>query len=167
MEDYPEASEVLLSFRDQWELVRLMGQKDTPLYLAAMPPNQEPSRPGRFYGLPPEIKRELDTYRLYGLFQPWPQPGFAVTWDATTQTGRLGHTTHGVLWECYFNEAGRSGGWQDDLYQTWQTVEEDMGAAKIFTQPHEPTWEQGCTDFLGRLGYAPDPAHPGWWNKKR
>ena len=62
-----------------------------------------------------------------------------------------------MLWEAYFHETQRrAANWQDDLYEFWRAVEEDMGVARIFTQPHEPTFEQGYTDFLSHLGYAPE-----------
>ena len=183
--DYPAVSEILVSFPDRWELVQYMSRGDTPLYLAAMPPSQEWTRRDRFYGLAPEINLELTTYRLYSFFQPWPIPSVIVSWDevmGTAQVERMadlkmqlrpigqaqmwkGHT-YGVIWECYFHETRRRETcWQNELYGFWRAVEEDMDVAKIFTQPHEPTFEQGYTDFLGRLGYAPDQAYPGWWSK--
>ena len=183
--DYPAASEILVSFPDRWELVQPISMMDTLLYLAAMPPSQEWTRRDRFYGLTPEVNLELDTYRLYRFFQPLPVPSVIVSWDEATGTGRVERMgdlkmqlrpvgqaqtwkgpTYGVLWECYFHETGRRAAtWQDELHQFWRAVEEDMGVARIFTQPHEPTFEEGYTGFLGRLGYAPDPACPEWWSK--
>jgi hypothetical protein len=162
-----------------------MERGDTLLYLAAMPPSQEWTRRDRFYGLAPEVNLELNTYRLYKFFQPLPIPSVVVSWDEATGTGRVERMgdlkmqlrpigqaqiwkgpTYGVLWECYFHETRRrAANWQDELYQFWRAVEEDMGVAKIFTQPHEPTFEQGYTDFLSRLGYAPDPVCSEWWSK--
>lgn len=184
-EDYPVASEILVSFPDRWELVQRMDRGDTLFYLAAMPSRQERARRNRFYGLAPEINLELTTYRLYSFFQPWPIPSVIVSWDEATGTGqveRMGDLkiqlrpvgqaqtwkgqTCGVIWECYFHETGRRAAtWQDELHQFWRAVEEDMGVARVFTQPHEPTFEEGYTGFLGRLGYAPDPACPEWWSK--
>jgi len=183
--DYPAASEVLVSFPDQWELIHQLRREDTPLYIAAMPSSQERARRDHFHGLTPEINLELTTYRLYKFFQPWLMPSIIVSWDQTTGTGRvvkagdlktqlqpLGQAqvwkgqTCGVLWECYLNEAGRKeANWQDELFQFWRAVENDMQVAKIYTQPREPTFEEGYTEFLSRLGYAPDPVYPGWWSK--
>ena len=184
-EDYPAASEILVSFPDRWELVQPLSLGYTLLYLAAMPPSQERARRDRFYGLAPEINLELTTYRLYSFFQPWPIPSVIVSWDEATGAGRVEEMgdlkiqlrpigqaqiwkgqTYGMIWECYFHETRRRNAtWQDELYQFWRAVEEDMGVARIFTQPHEPTFEEGYTDFLGHLGYAPDPACPEWWSK--
>jgi hypothetical protein len=182
--DHPAASEILVSFPDKWELVHQMIREDTLLYIAAMPPSQERPRPDRFYGLAPDINLELTTYRLYKFFQPWPMPSVIASWDPTTGTGRVEKMgdiktqlqpfgqaqvwkgqTCGVLWECYLNEAGREANWQEMLYKIWQIVEKDMGVAKIFSQPHEPTFKEGYPEFLDRLGYQPDPESPGWWSK--
>jgi len=183
--DYPAASDILVSYPDQWELIHHLRREDTHLYIAAMPPSQEGPRRDNFYGLSPEINVTLTTYRLYRFFQPWPMPSVIASWDETTGTGRVegqgdlkiqlqplgqaqawfGHT-FGVLWECYFHETRRrEPNWQDELYTIWQTVEQDMGVAKLFTQPHEPTFAEGYTDFLSRLGYAPSLAYPRWWSK--
>jgi len=183
--DYPAASEFLVSFPDEWELVQHMSRGDTPLYIAAMPPSQEAPRRHQFYGLTPEINVTLTTYRLYKFFQPWPMPSVIAAWDERTGTGRVerignlkiqlqpfgqaqawfGHT-FGVLWECYLYETRRSeANWQAELSAIWQTVEQDMSVAKLFTQPHEPTFAEGYADFLSRLGYAPSLAYPRWWSK--
>jgi hypothetical protein len=154
-EDYPAASEILVSFPDRWELVQPMSLGDTLLYVAAMPPSQERARCNRFHGLAPEVNLELNTYRLYSFFQPWPIPSVIVSWDEATGTGWVERVadlkmqlrpvgqaqiwkgpTCGVLWECYFHETRRrAANWQDELYQFWRAVEEDMGVARIFTQP--------------------------------
>jgi len=73
--------------------------------------------------------------------------------------------TFGVLWECYLNETERTANWQETLYEIWQAVERDTKMAKIFTQPREPTFEEGYRDFLSRLGYQPDSESPGWWSR--
>jgi hypothetical protein len=84
--------------------------------------------------------------------------GQAQTWDGER---------YGVIGECYFHETRRREPvWQDNLIQFWQTVERDMGVEKIFTEPHEPTFEGGYTEFLSRLGYAPGPDYPRWWSKQ-
>jgi len=184
--DYPEASEILVSFPDRWQLIHQMRREDTPLYVAAMPASQERTFQDKFHGLSPEINLGMTTYRQYRLFQPWPMPSVIVRWDQTKGTGQvekmgdlkvqlqpLGDAQawfgqdSGVLWECYLNEAGRRGAsWQEEVHTFWQVVEKDMGVARIFTQPYELTWQDGYTDFLSNLGYAPDAEYRGWWSKR-
>lgn len=183
--DFPAASEILVSFPDRWELIYQLWCRDTPLYIAAMPPSQERPRRDHFYGLAAEINLELTTYRLYKLFRPWPMPSLIVGWNEATATGRvlkmgdikiqmqpLGDAqvwfgqTIGVLWECYLNELGRKeANWLDVLAEFWGAVERDMGVGKIFTEPREPTFKEGYPEFLRRLGYAPDSDNPHWWSK--
>jgi hypothetical protein len=163
---------------------------ETPTPVPALCPDaiitqRRRARRDRFYGLASEVNLELTTYRLYSFFQPWPIPSVIVSWDEATGMGQVEKMgdlkiqlrpvgqaqiwkgrTCGVIWECYFHETGRRAAtWQDELYQFWRAVEEDMRVARIFTQPHEPTFEEGYTGFLGHLGYAPDPACPEWWSK--
>lgn len=183
--DYPEASEVLVSFPDKWELVHQLQQEDTRRYIAGMPPRQEEPRPDHFYGLTKEINLEVSTYRLYKMFEPWPQPSIHVSWNEMTNTGRvegmgdlkiqlysLGQAQawygnqHGVIWECFFHETRRrEATWQDDLVEFWLAVERDLAVKKVFTEPHEPAFEDGYQNFLSRLGYAPDLDYPRWWSK--
>ncbi len=76
--------------------------------------------------------------------------------------------TYGVLWECFLHETQQRGDtWPEELAQFWQAVEDDMGVHKIFTQPHEPAFEQGYPEFLSSLGYAPDSDFERWWSKQR
>ncbi|MFQ5796731.1 MAG: hypothetical protein ACE5JP_17010 [Candidatus Bipolaricaulia bacterium] len=181
--DYPEASEILVSFTDKWELVHQMGRGDTPLYIAAMPPSKEEPRRDHFYGLAPEINLELTTYRHYKFFEPWPLPSIHVSWDETTGTGRvegmgdlkiqlnsLGQAQAyygkevGLIWEAYFHRGTEIA--EVTWVAFWEAVERDLGVGKIYTEPHEPTLDQeDYTDFLSRLGYAPDPDNPRWWSK--
>ena len=42
-----------------------------------------------------------------------------------------------------------------------------MQADKLFTQPHDPAFAEGYTDFLSDLGYQPDSDFPLWWSKER
>ena len=75
--------------------------------------------------------------------------------------------TSGVLWECFFHGTRRGGvNWQEELATFWLVVENDMAVQTIFTQPHEPTFEEGYPDFLSRLGYAPNPDFEWWWSKE-
>ena len=184
--DYPEASDILVSFPDRWEFVDYLSREDTALYIGAMPSQEERPRSDHFYGLPAEVNRTLTTYRLYKLFRPWPMPRVRVSWDPTTQTGQVEGMSDlklqlqpvgqaqmwkgqafGVLWECYLGETGRKADWQDVLSRFWQAVEVDMAVERIFTQPREPTFAEGYPDFLRRLGYAADPDYPSWWSKSK
>ncbi|MCG3209284.1 MAG: hypothetical protein FOGNACKC_02905 [Anaerolineae bacterium] len=184
-QDYPGA-DILVSFPDQWQLVHRFGTNRPPLYIAGFPPTQERPNPTHFAGLSREINQSLDTYRLYKLFVPRSTPIFQVEWNSYIGRGRiiggqklqvqlqpLGQAqmwkgnNDGVLWECYLHNNRRSGiNWQAQLSAFWQVVERDMGAARIFTQPHEPTFEHGYPDFLQNLGYAPDPEFALWWSKR-
>ena len=87
--NYPEASEVLVSFPDQWELIGKIWREDTPLYISAMPLSEETSRREQFYDLPSDVNLSLTPHRQYKLFQPWPTPSVIVSWDETTGTGRV------------------------------------------------------------------------------
>jgi hypothetical protein len=190
--DYPTASEIVVSFADQWELVGCFRQQsrfyeNTRLYVAALPPSQECTHPNHFIGLPPEINRSLTTYRLYKLFQPWLRPILPIAWDESRGTGRVraggslrvqlqpigqaqvwSGKNFAVLWEAFLNKVGRQGdAWKADLAQFWYAVEDDLGVNKFFTQPHEPTFDQGYPRFLDHLGYAPDPKFERWWSKRR
>ena len=183
--DYPSASEILVSYPDQWQLVHTFRREDVPLYIAGFTPSRESPREDHFFGLPPEINRELTTHRLYKLFEPWPQPIIPVAWNVAEEKGRVlpgGHMRvqlhplgqaqtwtglkYGVLWEGYMFEAGRQRpGWQQELTTFWQMVEQDMGVKKILTQPHDPDFEGDYPEFLSQLGYALDPEFPQWWGK--
>jgi hypothetical protein len=186
---YPHASEILVSFPEEWEVVSVLerereGGDASPLYIAAMPPTVE--RPGRdhFYGLSPEINQSLTTYRLYRFFQPWPMPTLFVDWNPQQGRGRVvgqGETkinlhpigqaqtwtgdTFGLIWESYLHEPRRKDDWQDLLADIWQRVEGDTQVEKVFTPSYEPTFEEGYAEFLTRLGYAPEAASPQWWSK--
>ncbi len=188
--DYPTASEIVVSFPDRWELVSCFRQQskfydNVRLYVAAFPPSEERSRPNHFSGLPPEINRSLTSYRLYKLFQPWPQPILPLAWDERKGVGRvlaggslrvqlqpIGQAqvwtgeSCAVLWEAFLNETGRRGdAWPSDLAQFWYDVEDDLGVNKVFAQPREPTFERGYPQFLEHLGYTPDPDFERWWSK--
>lgn len=78
--DYPQASEILVSFPDKWELVQHLSREDAPRYVAAMPAEEERPRPDRFYDLPGEINETLNTYRHYKMFKPWPQQNLTARW---------------------------------------------------------------------------------------
>jgi hypothetical protein len=182
--DFPDAQDVQVSFPDEWELIRSFRRDDMPLYAAAWPWEEERPRRDHFRGLPADINLTLNRYRHHWLFRPWPQPTLRVTWDADAGAGRVapgGHLdirlepiakaqvwageTCAVLWECYLLGSLRQEEWQDELIQFWQTVEEDMGTEKIFTQPRDPAYPEGYTDLLSELGYRPDADFPLWWSK--
>lgn len=184
--DYP-GLEIRVSFPEQWQLVDRFMRDDTPLYVAGMPPSQEQARGNKFYGLPAEINQSLTTYKLYKLFEPFVTPLYQVAWDVQQDYGQIigkgGAHLHlqpigqaqmwkgddcGLLWESYLFET-RLGGinWLEELALFWQAVEQDMKVDTIFTQPHEPAFQEGYSDFLRRLGYGPDPHIAGWWCKRR
>jgi hypothetical protein len=184
--DYPEASEILVSFPDDWEVVGQIQREDRTLYIAGMPVSEERPERDHFYGLPPALNLALNKYRLYKLFLPWPQPSILVGWNEETGTGRvlkmgdvkvqlqpIGQAQAwfspeaAVIWECYTHEQQRPDNWQEELATFWQIVEGDIGTTKIYIEPHEPAFEEGYTTFLSRLGYAPDPDYPCWWSKRR
>lgn len=129
--DFPTASEILVSFPDKWELVGVLKREEQPLYVGSFPPSREKGRADQFYGLPAAINRSLTTYRLYRLFEPWPQPTILVDWDEVKGEGRVVGSGHlriqlqpvgqaqawsglqvGVLWECFLHEMRRSETWQ-------------------------------------------------------
>lgn len=43
--DYPEVAEIMVSFPDKWELIHKMQREEIPLYIAAIPIDDEPPRP--------------------------------------------------------------------------------------------------------------------------
>lgn len=187
---FPNASEILLSFPDQWELIDMLelrkGDRTRPLYIAAMP--QELERPTRdhFAGLSPELNLSLNSYRLYRFFQPWQMPTMLVDWnpylgrgqvvgqrDTKVQLNDLGDAQTwtgqevGVLCECFMHSRGQDiDNWQEKLAEIWQVVEKNMKAKTIFTPDHEPTMEPDAyRNFLERLGYAREPGSPRWWSR--
>jgi hypothetical protein len=182
--DFPGA-EVLVSFPERWQLVHRFQPAQAPRYVAGFPLSYEKSSSHQFPGLQPEINRSLTIYRLYRLFEPWPIPLLRVVWDGVRNEGRVLDACRlrvhlqpvgqaqiwkgpsaGVLWECYtFDNRQRRPDWQEELATFWQVVERDMGVNRIFTQPHEPSFEEGYTEFLSHLGYAPDPVFEHWWSK--
>lgn len=52
-----------------------------------------------------------------------------------------------------------------ELAAFWQLAKEDMAVARLFTLPYEPAYHGDYPAFLSRMGYAPEPACPGWWSK--
>lgn len=150
--DYPTASEILVSFPDQWEFVHSLKSQERRIYIGAFPPERaHPSR-DHFHGLAPEINVDLVFYRLYKFFQPWPRPTVIVNWVELAGRGRVsgfGETrvqlhpigqaqawfgpNHAILWECYMHEIHRRGNWPETLAEVWQTVEKDLCVPKILT----------------------------------
>lgn len=182
--DFPTASEVLVSFPEAWELVDKLDTEAGLLYIACFP--IERSRPTRnhFAGLTPEINVSLVFYGLYKFFQPWPMPTVRVKWDPRAGSGRvigMGESklqlqpvgqaqawfglTDAVIWECYAHELWRGSGGEQTLTKLWGKVEEDVRSPKLWTLPHEPTFEQGYTEFLAGIGYAQDAQCPDWWSR--
>jgi hypothetical protein len=183
-QDYPTASEVLVSFPEEWEFVQTLKSENRTLYVGALPLSREHPTRHHFEGLRPEINVSLVFYRLYRFFQAWPQPRVLVEWNEQADQGRVAGygdlhlqlqpvgqaqawfgLSHAVLWECYLDETNRRGNWPETLAEVWQLVERDLHVSKILTLPHEPAFEEGYTYFLSRLGYAVDPENPEWWSK--
>ena len=183
--DYPTATEIVVSFPEEWDLVHTIKDSSNHLYVAGMPRSVERARSDHFYGLSPEINRTLTTYRLYKLFRPRMVPHFQVAWNSYHGEGRIiggaGTKVHlyplgqaqiwqgeasAVLWEVYLFDAyrQRSDG-LDILAAFWQAVERDLAVAKVFTAPHEPAFAGDYPGFLRWLGYAPDPEFERWWSK--
>jgi hypothetical protein len=183
--DYPAASEILVSFPDQWEFVQSIGEADRRLYVAGLPLSREHPTRHHFAGLPSEINVSLAFYRLYRFFQLWPQPRLLIEWNEQAGQGRVAGygdlhlqlqpvgqaqvwfgLSHAVLWECYVHQNRRSEDWQETLTELWQAVEKDLKVSKIWTLPYEPTFEEGYQQFLTRLGYSLDRENPEWWSKE-
>jgi hypothetical protein len=184
--DFPAATEILVSFPDEWELIQTLKRNDWPLYAAALPVQAEKADDDHFYGLSPAINRTLNKYHHYKLFEPWPAPVLPVSWDAVKGEGRIERGGRldvrlqpiaeaqawtggmfGVLWECFMFETRHQTHWQEELAAFWQAVENNMKVAKIFTQPHDPAFSEGYPDFLAALGYQPDRDFQEWWSKER
>lgn len=184
--DFPEAQEILVGFRDEWELVRSLGRQDQPLYAAAFPWEEERPRRDHFSGLSAGVNLSLNQYRHHQLFRPWKQPTIQIAWDMETGEGRVlpgGHLnvrlqcvaeaqvwageSVGVIWECYLLASEKPEQWQEELAAFWGAVEADMRVAKIYTLPQDPAFPEGYSEFLEALGYQPDSAFPLWWSKAR
>lgn len=185
--DYPAASEIVVSFPQEWELVYAIRTGWKPLYVAGLSRSVEPSRCDNFHGLSPEINRSLTSYRLYKLFEPRVILQFHIAWNSYQSQGRLiggaglkvhlqplGQAqiwqgeTYGLIWEGYLFDAYRHRpNWPETLAAFWRAVEMDLNVTKIFTQPQEPTFTDGSPEFLSRIGYAPDPEFERWWSKSR
>lgn len=73
--------------------------------------------------------------------------------------------TDAVIWESYFYQTRREKGWEQTLAELWGKVEADVRSPKLWTLPHEPTFEKGYPQFLARMGYAQDLYGPEWWSK--
>lgn len=183
-EEFPAASDVLVSFPDKWEFIDTIKHEHDSIYLAGFPIERAFNGREHFEGLGPEINVNLVFYRLYKFFQPWPLPRVAVEWKASERHGSVTDmegwrvqmqpigqaqawfgVTHGLVWECYFEESRRFGNWQETLAEVWQRVESDVHTPRFFTAPHDPAFQSGYRDFLTRLGYARDAEYPAWWSK--
>lgn len=184
--DFPQASDVLVSFPSEWEFIDTVEREGQRLYVAGFPIERAQLSRHHFEGLAPEINVSLVFYRLYKFFQPWPMPQVRVEWNARRQRGRVTDLTgwrlqlqpvgqaqawfgvdHGVLWECYFDSSRRDVNRLENLEEVWQRVEEDVGAPKLFTLPYEPAFEGNYTDYLQRQGFRQDTENAGWWSKRR
>jgi hypothetical protein len=184
--DYATASEVRVSFPDQWEYIDTIQHEQGPIYLAGFPLERSFTGREHFEGLPPEINVDLVFYRLYKFFQPWSLPQVTVEWNASRGQGRVKDVrgwhlqmqpigqaqawfglNHALLWECYFDESRRVANWQETLREVWKRVEDDLQVPTFLTAPHDPAFPHGYQEFLTRLGYARDVEYPLWWSKQR
>lgn len=184
--DFSNATAVRVSFPDQWQHVETIKTPATPLYIAGFPIERAFTGRNHFHGLAPEINVNLIFYQLYKLFQPWPLPQVTVDWDRRQRVGSVVETQgyrlqlqpigqaqawfgieYGVVWECLFEEAQTRGDWQTTLRETWQVVEEDILAPKLFTLPDESMFRGNYREFLKGLGYATDREMEGWWSKTK
>ena len=72
--EYPDASEVRVSFPDKWEFIETVKHEHGPIYVAGFPIERAFIGREHFEGLGPETNVNLVFYRLYKFFQPWPLP---------------------------------------------------------------------------------------------
>lgn len=182
--DYPAATEFLVSFADQWELVKTLNRPESHLYVAVLPNEPVEVTRDHFHGLPPEINLALGTYRQYQLFEPWPEYTLGISLEAGAArgsvTGASGFTvvlkpfaeaqvwkgpTVAVLWDCIMREVSRPSNWLEELTAFWKAVEVDTDVAKIYTLPVDAAFEVGYKDFLIEIGYSPDKTYTDWWSK--
>lgn len=183
-EDFPDATDILVSFPSEWEFVDTVKRNNAHLYIAGFPIERAHLGKNHFGALAPEINVSLVFYRLYKFFQPWPMPQVTMEWNNRQQTGHVSNAegwrlqlqpvgqaqswfgvNHAVLWECYLEGSRRADNWQETLADIWQRVEDNIDAPKLFTLPHEPAFAGHYTDFLKRLGYGADIENIGWWSK--
>src|SRR6266545_2969735 len=87
--DFPGYSDIAVSFPDQWELVREIRATNTPLYIAALPHQEEPKRADHFPDLPAVVNQALTIYRHYKTFLPWPQLRLLVGFPQGGGSGRV------------------------------------------------------------------------------
>jgi len=187
--DFPSYSDIAVSFPDQWELIREIRAADTPLYIAALPHQEEPTRSDHFPELGPAINQALTLYRHYKTFLPWPQPRLSLdvleagglgrvmgTEGLTIQLQPIGEAQawygggYAVIWECYLFGSSLRESWLNELTAFWQAIETDIAAPTLFTEAREPDFPEGeftYEDFLTTLGYTPLPQTPRWWQKLR
>ncbi len=154
--DYPDATEILLPFADELELVGSIKraattrQPETTLYIGAYEKEQERPIRDHFFGLSEEINLATSTYRQYKLYLPWPQPTIYVEFAEGAEVGKVvgqgsmrlamheigqAQVWHGlevgVIWECYAHEQRRPHNWQEELAQFWSVVEGNIADPAI------------------------------------
>lgn len=183
--DFPAASEILVSFPHHWEHIATL-RANGALYIGGFPVDCERPRPDHFPGLPRDVNLALDRHQLFRFFEPRPTPTIIIERSTSARrsavigTGDLRMHLHpigqaqawnggadAVLWECYLYEGYRRGNWVERLADIWRRVETSLSALRIYTPPHEPTFEEGYEEFLMTLGYARDTECPKWWSLKR
>lgn len=182
--DFPQASETLVSSPDRWEYLDTIKTTDHQLYIAGFPIERTHTSRDHFAGLPPETNVSLVFYRLYKIFRPRQMPTVFVNWNAHAGSGTVAGfgdvklqlqpvgqaqvwfgVTDALIWECYFDESQRRGGWEERLSEVWKIIEKDVSTENLWTAPHEPAYPDGYSEFLTRLGYARNTQYPIWWTK--
>lgn len=88
--DFPTASEVLVSFPDEREVIGSVKRDGLVLYIAGLDTETERPSADHFYGLSPEINMALTHYRHYKLFQLWPMPTIVASFDPFLGVGSSG-----------------------------------------------------------------------------
>lgn len=183
-EAYPTAAGVRVSFPDKWEFVETVQHQKTKLYVAGFPIERSFTGREHFEGLGPEINVDLVFYRLYKFFRPWPTPQVNIEWNASQRHGTItdfqgwqvqmqpvgqAQAWFGVnaalLWECYLEDSRREENDPERLASLWRVVEKDVRSPKLYTLPHEPSFDGDYPEFLKDLGYQPDADTQGWWSK--
>lgn len=87
--DYPGASQVLLSFPDDWEIVAKLTRGERTIYVGAFAPEQQRPDRDHFCGLSAATNLALDRYRHYKFFTPWAMPSLYVRFVNGSDTGHV------------------------------------------------------------------------------
>ena len=180
--DFPKACDIIVSHPEDWELIHKTWRSSTPLYLSALPADNEAADPDRFGGLPPEINRDLVNHRVYRLFYPWLLPCFSEIGGYRAETPQEGErdyriqltpigygqvwfgTTYGVILECSIVKVARGRNWKAELSEIVESIKKDMNVTKVFAEPTLQGWGEDYTEVLTLLGFTPEPNSSTWWS---